>query len=191
MLRQRYFRILWFFGTVTLGIIFWDLILPAVGLRKLARRTRAARLTRIAVNFRRLAVRLGGVMIKVGQFLSARLDVLPRAITDELAGLQDEVAPECFEDILPVIEAEFGVPLEERFCWFDPQAMASASIGQVHRATLPDGQPVIVKVRRPGIEAAVEADLRLLQSQVRFLARRSERALAHRPERARRSGARV
>src|SRR5664279_1313071 len=138
MLRTRYFRILRFFARVLLGIIWWDLILPKLGLRRLTVRSRSRRFKRIAVDFRALAIQLGGVMIKVGQFLSARLDVLPREITDELAGLQDEVKAESFADIRQVLETEFGAPIETRFAEIDPQPIAAASIGQVHAARLKD-----------------------------------------------------
>ena len=115
MFRLRYLRIVIFFARVILGIIFWDLLLPRLGLRGWSERTRQERLQRSARNFRLLAIRLGGVMIKVGQFLSSRVDVLPEVITAELAGLQDEVPPENFADIRRVAESEFGAPLEEKF----------------------------------------------------------------------------
>ena len=109
---------------------------------------------------------MGGVLIKIGQFLSARLDVLPREITDELAGLQDEVKPEPMESVRAVIEMEFNAPLETRFSSFDPVPLASASIGQVHAACLvdsagspSDGPCVVVKVQRPNIPALVVTDL--------------------------------
>ena len=133
---------------------------------------------RTAVSFRSLAVRMGGVLIKVGQFLSSRLDVLPREITAELAALQDEVGAESFDDIRGVIEAEFGVPLEQRFIAFDPEPIASASIGQAHRARLcvstPEGEPcpsVVVKVQRPDIPGIIEADLAAIRVAARWLAR--------------------
>lgn len=113
-LRARYRRIIFFFGRVTLGFIFWEIILPKVGFRRLSRRTRSERYTRIAAQFRLLAIRLGGLMIKVGQFLSARLDVLPIEITEELSGLQDEVPPEEFAALRKRAEAEFGAWLEEK-----------------------------------------------------------------------------
>ena len=155
-----------FFTGVMLREIFWDLLLPKIGLGAIARRTRSRRFMKTASRFRALAVRMGGVLIKVGQFLSSRLDVLPREITAELAGLQDEVGAEKFEAIREVIEAEFGLPLARKFLDFDPVPLASASIGQVHRARLcdaaPDGTPcppVVVKVQRPRIQEIVEADL--------------------------------
>ena len=114
---------------------------------------------------------MGGVMIKVGQFLSARLDVLPAIITNELAGLQDEVQAEKIEDLLKVAISEFGVPLEEKFESIDPNPLAAASIGQVHRARIRhdsetlEGEPteVIIKIQRPNIESIIEVDLAALK----------------------------
>jgi predicted unusual protein kinase regulating ubiquinone biosynthesis (AarF/ABC1/UbiB family) len=171
-MRRRYRRILWFFAGVILQLIAWDIVLPRLGLRSVSRRTRPARLQKVARSFRQLAVEMGGVLIKVGQFLSARLDVLPREITDELSGLQDEVPPEPFETIRKVIEEELGAPLEERFASFETAPLAAASIGQVHRARLRASGPpaeganppaVVVKVQRPLIPQIVETDLAALR----------------------------
>jgi len=170
MFRSRYRRILWFFARVILHLVWWDVLLARLGMRALARRTRRERLRRIAVSFRVLAIQMGGVMIKVGQFLSARLDVLPPEITDELAGLQDEVRPESFADIRRVAESELQASLEEKYQDFSPEPVASASIGQVHSAFL--RQPasedealarVVVKVQRPHIQEIVETDLAALK----------------------------
>ena len=111
MFKSRYQHILRFFRRLILSFIWWDLILPRVGLRRLSRRTRPQRMLTAARLFRAEAVRLGGVMIKVGQFMSARLDVLPQEITDELSGLQDEVRAESFDDVRRVVESEFGATL--------------------------------------------------------------------------------
>ena len=102
-LRQRYRRIIFFFARVLISLIFWDLLLSNLGFRSWAQRNRHKRLERFAAQYRHLAIDMGGVLIKVGQFLSARVDVLPDEITDELAGLQDEVPPEEFSDILRVL----------------------------------------------------------------------------------------
>jgi predicted unusual protein kinase regulating ubiquinone biosynthesis (AarF/ABC1/UbiB family) len=168
MLRSRYRSILWFFGGILAGLIWWDIILPKIGLRRISSRTRPARLQAIAAAFRAQAVRMGGVMIKVGQFLSSRLDVLPREFTDQLSGLQDEVQPETFEDIRAVVEKEFGAELKDLFQDFDPTPLAAASIGQVHLASLRQTSNelfprVVVKVQRPNIEAIVEVDLAALR----------------------------
>ncbi|HQL40244.1 MAG TPA: AarF/UbiB family protein, partial [Anaerolineaceae bacterium] len=173
MLKSRYRRILWFFARVLVNLLFWDVILSSIGLRRISHRTRARRLQKIAASFRTLAIEMSGVMIKVGQFLSARLDVLPREIIDELAGLQDEVRPEPVESIRAVVEAEFHCPLEELFTDFNPQPMAAASIGQVHTARLqqPDGtfREVVVKVQRPNIPQVVETDLAALRVVARWV----------------------
>jgi predicted unusual protein kinase regulating ubiquinone biosynthesis (AarF/ABC1/UbiB family) len=167
-LRARYLRIMIFAAGAAAGFIFWELFLPRIGLRALARRTRSGRLRRLALDFRRLAVRMGGLMIKVGQFLSSRLDVLPPEITRELAGLQDEVPPETFADIRRIAERELGAPLAEKFAAFAEQPLAAASLGQVHRARLPEDSPapfrdVVVKVQRPEIDRLIEVDLRALR----------------------------
>jgi predicted unusual protein kinase regulating ubiquinone biosynthesis (AarF/ABC1/UbiB family) len=144
---------------------------------------------RIAIRYRTLAIRMGGVLIKVGQFMSSRLDVMPREITSELAGLQDEVGAESFAAIRGEVEAEFGGPLHTRFFEFDPVPLASASIGQVHRARLcaatSDGEPcpqVVVKVQRPRIQQIVEADLAAIRKAGSWLQRfRSVRRHANVP----------
>ncbi|MCJ7533134.1 MAG: AarF/UbiB family protein [Anaerolineales bacterium] len=171
MLRSRYRRIVFFFARAILNIIYWDLVLPRLGLRGWSRRTRQQRLHRIAAGFRRLAIQMGGVLIKVGQFLSARVDVLPEEITTELAGLQDEVPAEDFADIRRVAEAELGAPFSEGFASFDATPLAAASLGQVHRAQLhPDdigeGQKadVVVKIQRPNIETIIATDLAALRT---------------------------
>jgi predicted unusual protein kinase regulating ubiquinone biosynthesis (AarF/ABC1/UbiB family) len=132
---------------------------------------RRALYRRQAREFREFATRMGGLVIKVGQFLSVRVDMLPGEYIDELGKLQDAVPPAPAEQIAAVVETELGRPLEEAFLDFEPAPIAAASLGQVHRATLPDGRPVAVKVLRPGIEHLVETDLRSLRSVMSLLAR--------------------
>ncbi len=170
-LRRRHARVLWFFARTLAGIAWWDLILPRLGLRRWARRRAPERYRRGAARFRLLATDLGGVWIKVGQFLSSRVDVLPEAVTAELSGLQDEVAPEPFEAMRTVVESELGAPLSTRFEAFDPQPLASASLGQVHRARLPGGQAVVVKVQRPDIHNLIAVDLAALKIVIGWLKR--------------------
>ncbi|HLN63280.1 MAG TPA: AarF/UbiB family protein, partial [Symbiobacteriaceae bacterium] len=100
---------------------------------------------------RKKALQLHGLIIKVGQFLSARADVLPESFTAELASLQDAVPAAPFAAIRRRVEAELGAPLETVFASFEEGALASASLGQVHRAVLREGPEVAVKVLRPGV----------------------------------------
>ena len=167
-LRGRYLRILTFFAGVIVRFIYWELIVRKIGFRQLAKRTRPERFRSEAMRFRALALHMGGVMIKVGQFLSSRLDVLPPEITDTLADLQDEVPAESFADIRQLAEQELGASLAEKFEWFDENPLAAASLGQVHRARLRvdedvDFINVVVKVQRPNIASIVTVDLSALQ----------------------------
>jgi predicted unusual protein kinase regulating ubiquinone biosynthesis (AarF/ABC1/UbiB family) len=136
-LRARYRRIVTFFALMIAGFIYWELMLPKLGLARLSNRTRTDRNRITAVRFRALAISMGGLMIKVGQFLSARLDVLPAEITDELSGLQDEVPPAPFEEIRSQAEAELGRSLATAFASFESVPLAAASLGQAHRAVPP------------------------------------------------------
>ncbi|MGB8982408.1 MAG: AarF/UbiB family protein [Anaerolineales bacterium] len=177
-LRARYRYIMGFFARATASFIFWELVLPRLGLRGVTRRTRSGRFKQIAANFRAMAIRMGGVMIKVGQFLSSRLDVLPVEITEELSGLQDEVPAEDFEAIRRLAEAELGAPLEEKFERFEPQPLAAASLGQVHLARLRadsaeanDFQDVVVKIQRPFIDQLIAVDFSALHRVAGWLMR--------------------
>ncbi len=177
-LRLRYWRIVLFFGRVVFGFIAWEVVGPRLGLRRLAERTREQRLQRTAARFRVLAIALGGLMIKLGQFLSSRLDVLPRSITNELSGLQDEVPAEELDALLSVATAELGGPLSEHFAWFDEDPLAAASLGQAHRARLRDAdadelgfRDVVVKIQRPHIQQVIEVDLAALRRVGRWLTR--------------------
>ncbi|MCP4003557.1 MAG: AarF/ABC1/UbiB kinase family protein [bacterium] len=114
---------------------------------------------------------LGGVLLKAGQFLGARADVLPPAYIDRLEHLQDRVRPNRYPVVRRVIEEELGAPPEQVFARFWRRPIASASLAQVHRATLFDGREVAVKVQRPEVEAAVRADLRNLRVATRAIER--------------------
>jgi predicted unusual protein kinase regulating ubiquinone biosynthesis (AarF/ABC1/UbiB family) len=168
--RARYRRILRFAGWNLAVTWFFELLLPRIGLTKLAERTRARRMRRFAQRFHVLAVDLGGLMIKVGQFMSSRLDVLPPEITSELEGLQDEVPPVPFAAIRALAEFELGMPLERAFTSVDETPVAAASLGQAHRAWLAPLDAadtglsaVVIKVQRPGIDAIVAVDLAALR----------------------------
>jgi len=107
---------------------------------------------------------LGPVFVKFGQVLSTRRDLLPPHIADELALLQDQVQPFPGTQAQAIIEAELKAPVAEIFTAFDTQPLASASIAQVHAATLMDGSEVVVKVVRPGIRRRINHDIALLES---------------------------
>lgn len=119
---------------------------------------------------RRALERLGVTAIKGGQALSTRMDIIPPTLAEELRKLQDEVSPEPFETVKAVVESDLEVPLEQAFAAFDPVPCASASIGQVHRAELPDGSVVAVKVQRPGVRQQVEVDVDITLTQARWVA---------------------
>jgi ubiquinone biosynthesis protein len=117
---------------------------------------------------------LGATFIKLGQFLSTRPDLTPPDYQEELSKLQDSVAPISSELAQASIEAALGRSIDQVFASFDPTPVASASIGQAHAATLPDGEEVIIKVRRPGVVAQVEEDLEILRSLAVAIDRRWE-----------------
>ncbi|WP_255992332.1 ubiquinone biosynthesis regulatory protein kinase UbiB [Chitinolyticbacter albus] len=116
-----------------------------------------------AVRLRLALEALGPIFVKFGQVLSTRRDLLPPDIADELAQLQDQVPPFDGEIAVAVIEAALGAPVDTLYAEFERQPVASASIAQVHRARLPDGRKVAVKVLRPGILPVIESDLALMR----------------------------
>jgi predicted unusual protein kinase regulating ubiquinone biosynthesis (AarF/ABC1/UbiB family) len=123
-------------------------------------------LIEVLVAFRKTALQLGVLMIKLGQFLSARADLLPERALKVLASLQDEVPPAPYAHVVATVERELGRPLGELFSSFEREPTAAASLGQVHRAVLAaTGETVAVKVQRPNIEALVRTDL----STIRFV----------------------
>jgi ubiquinone biosynthesis protein len=146
---------------------------PALGLghpdagEEVAPAAPAARRLRLALE------ECGGMFVKLGQLLSTRADLLPAAVTAELARLQDRVAPAPAAEVRELLEAELGRSVEEVFGEFDWEPIAAASIGQAYRARLPGGEPVIVKVQRPGIAAAVERDLLVLAELARAVETRT------------------
>lgn len=164
----RYWRVLGFFFRAFASLFIFDLLLDRPVLR-LLRPAPIPRWQRLARRFRDLALRWGGVLIKLGQYLSTRVDILPSAVTKELAGLQDEVPAETFDAIRAQIESEFGRALNVVFPTFMEHPLGAASFAQVHEAQLPTGRPVVVKVLRPGLEALVETDLKALKQALGWL----------------------
>ena len=115
-----------------------------------------------AVRLRLALEELGPTFIKLGQIASTRPEILPPSVLNELANLHDNVPPDPWETVLPLIEAELGRPLAEVFAAFDPTPMASASLAQVYPALLPDGTHVVVKAQRPDVERLIDVDLQIL-----------------------------
>ena len=113
-------------------------------------------------HLREMLDELGPTFVKFGQLLSTRPDVVPPDIIAELRGLQDDVRPFPYADVERTIREELNQPIERLFTEFDEVPLAAASIGQVHRATLPNGRRVVVKVQRPNAPKQIEADLSLM-----------------------------
>src|ERR671931_562702 len=129
-------------------------------------------LSQRGVRLREMLDELGPTFVKFGQLLSTRPDVVPPDIISELRALQDDVRPFPFEQAERVIEEDLGNSIDRLFLEFDPGPVAAASIGQVHRATLPNGKPVAVKVQRPGAPRQIEADLVLLYQAAKLVKER-------------------
>ena len=123
-------------------------------------------------HLREMLDELGPTFVKFGQLLSTRPDVVPPDIIAELRGLQDDVRPFPYSDVERTIEEELGQPVVRLFTEFDPEPLAAASIGQVHRATLPNGRRVVVKVQRPDAPRKIEADLSLMYQAARLVKER-------------------
>ena len=122
-----------------------------------------------AVRFRRVLEDLGPTYVKLGQVMSTRPDIMPKAFIEELKRLQDNVPALSAEVARAQIEDALGSPLDEHFSGFEDSPIGAASIGQVHRATLKDGRAVVVKVQRPDIAQTIRSDLDILYSLAKLL----------------------
>ena len=153
-----------------------------VGLQLISkkRRPRLEKLTR-ARKIRLAMEELGPTFIKLGQVLSTRPDLVPVEFIRELSKLQDKVPASPYEDIRKIVIAELGAPPEDNFARFDRIPFASASIGQVHRAELFEGDSVAVKIQRPGIQKIIEVDLEIMLHIATLMERHVEEMALHRP----------
>ncbi|MBW2646752.1 MAG: AarF/ABC1/UbiB kinase family protein [Deltaproteobacteria bacterium] len=155
-----------------------------IGLQMISRKRReqVEKLTR-AERIRMVLEELGPTFVKLGQILSTRPDLIPVEFIQELSKLQDRVPPFPNAEARQIIESELGRPLEDIFQRFEETPLAAASIGQVHRAQLNDGEEVVVKVQRPGIRKIIEVDLEIMLHLASLMERHLEEFQVHRPVR--------
>lgn len=150
---------------------------PLRGFRRAMKRLIYRRRTRLteddpAVMLRLMLQELGPTFVKFGQMAASRIEILPAAWQSELARLQDDVRPFPYTEVEQTIQRAWGKPPSEAFATFDQQPLAAASTAQVHAATLPGGEQVVVKVRRPNIEVTVKGDLNVMQDVIDTAERR-------------------
>lgn len=134
-----------------------------------------------AERFRNALAEMGPTFVKLGQILATRVDLFPSEWIKEFEKLQDRAPVVPFELIKQQLFEDLGAMPEDVFLEFDPNPLAAASIGQVHRARLKNGNEVIVKVRRPGVDGTIESDLRLLSHLAKFIESESEELRQYRP----------
>jgi ubiquinone biosynthesis protein len=134
-----------------------------------------------AIHFREALENLGPTFIKLGQIASTRPEFLPPEFIDELACLQDNVAPAPWEQMQQIIEEELAAPVAELFLALDPTPLASASLGQVYAALLPDRTEVVIKVQRPNIRQVIDTDLTILEDLAALAQERIPRARMYDP----------
>jgi ubiquinone biosynthesis protein len=155
-----------------------------IGLQMISRKRRdqVEKLTR-SVRVRMALEELGPTFVKLGQMLSTRPDLIPVEFIEELSKLQDDVPPFSYAEVAQIIESELGMAPADVFQHFDQTALAAASIGQVHRARLKDGEDVVVKTQRPGIGKIVEVDLEIMLHLASLMERHVEGFQVNRPTR--------
>lgn len=119
--------------------------------------------TKQAKEYNKKALALGGLMIKVGQFLASRADIMPPSFLAELEGLTDRVPPVKPKDAMAVLEEDWGRQVSEVLDWISPEAVASASIGEVYKGTLPTGEAVAIKIQRPNIARIIAIDFKAVR----------------------------
>ncbi|MFP3939092.1 MAG: ABC1 kinase family protein [Thermoanaerobaculia bacterium] len=166
--RSRYRRVRRYLARVFLHLVWFDLVLDRPPLRRF-RSAPLNRWTGLAREYRELAVEMGGVLIKLGQYLSTRVDLLPVEVTRELSGLQDQIPALPFQAVLDRLEEDLGAAAAGRYARIDPEPAGAASLAQAHRAVLAGGDRVVLKVLRPGIERVVETDLAAIRAALRWL----------------------
>lgn len=159
-MQVRFLKTLLFALRLFVRLMFWQYYVAKVFPDRV-KRSNVPRWQKYAREFRRFAIEMGGVMIKAGQFASTRADVIPEAVIAELVSLQDEVPTIPYAQIENVLRRELG-HLKDRYQSIDETPIAAASLGQVHRARLLNGDRVVVKIQRPGIRDIVYTDMAAL-----------------------------
>ncbi len=162
------------------GLARWLAGVPVPWINKLLRDAEGHEIANLTFeeSVRRAIIELGTTFIKLGQILSTRADLIGVDLATELGELRANVAPEPFESIAETIASELGLPIDELFTDFQPEPVASASIAQVHQATLHDGTQVAVKVQRSKIERQIRTDLDILM-RIAELAKNHLRTIRH------------
>jgi predicted unusual protein kinase regulating ubiquinone biosynthesis (AarF/ABC1/UbiB family) len=183
-MQWRYLRVLVYAAWLFARILFWQVFARRY-IRGYVERTNPKRFVKYAREFRGFAIALGGVFIKLGQFVSTRVDALPEEIVRELESLQDEVPTIPFKKIRQTLQEDLG-GIDGRYSYFNETPIAAASLGQVHKARLLNGDKVVVKVQRPGIRETCYTDLAALKvvawvaMKFAFISRRADAtALTH------------
>jgi len=153
-----------------------------IGLQMISRKRRehVEKLTR-AERVRMALEELGPTFVKLGQILSTRPDLIPVELIQEFSKLQDHVPPFPYAEVKHIIESELGAPLGDIFQHLEETPLAAASIGQVHRARLMNGEEVVIKVQRPGIHKTIDVDLEIMLHLASLMERHLEEAELHRP----------
>jgi predicted unusual protein kinase regulating ubiquinone biosynthesis (AarF/ABC1/UbiB family) len=156
-LQFRFLTVLLWAAGLFARVLFWQVYVRKIAPRYVER-TNPARWVRYARSFRDFAIARTGLFIKLGQFISTRIDALPESVVRELESLQDEVPVVPFKQVRSVIEREIGA-ITANFEWFDEIPVGAASLGQAHRAQLKSGERAVVKVQRPGIREVCYTDI--------------------------------
>ena len=168
-MQWRFIRTLVFAAWIFYRLLFWQVYMVKL-FPRWVEQNNIERWRRYAREYSRFAISMGGVFIKLGQFISTRVDILPEEIIRELESLQDTVPTISFGKIQSVIESDLG-SIDERYEFFKPEPIAAASLGQVHKARLLNGEKVVVKVQRPGIREICYTDLAAMRVVARFAMR--------------------